>query len=59
MLTDGDQTCRIRVERIPMVHIEGKEGHVELCKLVRQQEDTYKWKFFMLGTDLDSLRGGS
>ena len=59
MLTDGDQTChRLRNREDADGPYEGKEGHLELCKLVRQQEDTYKWKFFMLGTNLDSLEAG-
>lgn len=59
MLTDGEQTChRLRNREETDIPYEGPEGHVELCKLVRQQEDEYNWRFFMLGTNLDSLEAG-
>jgi len=59
MLTDGDQTChRLRNREELDIPYEGPEGHIELCKLVRQQEDKYNWRFFMLGTNIDSLEEG-
>lgn len=59
MLTDGQQTCdklENREERDAI--FEGSNGYKELNKLVKQQEDDYKWKFFMLGTNMDTLKEG-
>jgi len=59
MLTDGEQTChRLRNNQEDDVPYEGSKGHIELCKLVKHQEEEYNWKFFMLGTNLDSLEEG-
>jgi len=59
MLTDGEQTCDKLENREECDAIfEGMNGYIELNKLVKQQEDVYKWKFFMLGTNMDTLKEG-
>lgn len=59
MLTDGDQTCDCLQNRVEEDKIyEGMNGYKELSKTLKHQEDVYKWKFFMLGTNMDTLEEG-
>ena len=59
MLTDGEQTCDSLHNRVEEDSIfEGSNGYIKLREVVKHQEEAYKWKFFMLGTNIDTLTEG-
>jgi uncharacterized protein YegL len=59
VMTDGEQTChRLRNREEWDTPFEGSDGNIQLCARVKHQEDTYSWKFFMLGTNIDAIKEG-
>ena len=60
VMTDGEQTChRLRNREESDAPFEGPDGNIQLCARGKHQEETYSWKFFMLGTNIDAIKEGS
>ena len=60
LLSDGDQTCDcLRNREESDSPYEGAEGYHNLAETVKHQENIYKWKFFMLGTNFDAIEKGA
>jgi len=59
LLSDGEQTCdHLRNREESDSPYEGSDGYRKLSDKVKHQENIYKWKFFMLGTNFDAIEKG-